>query len=91
MAAKTDHILQVMETMNEVKDDLREVRSTVERHDQNLIAIGFAVGDLSEDVREINEGPMYSVEQYLKRQVIRIGGGLGALIAIILMITGWKL
>ena len=90
MSAKQDQILTLMGMMNEVKDDVREVRSTVERHDQNLIAIGFAVGDLSEDVRDIKEGPMYSIEKYLQKQVIRVGG-IGGLLMLILALTGFQI
>ena len=90
MSAKQDQILTLMGMMNEVKDDVREVRSTVERHDQNLIAIGFAVGDLSEYVRDIKEGPMYSIEKYLHKQVIRVGG-IGGHLILILALTGFQI
>ena len=42
------------------------------------------------DVSAIKEGPMYSVEKYLQKQVIRFGG-IGGVLMLILALTGWSL
>jgi len=79
-----------MSTVNEVKDDLREVRS---HQDRQAIIIEEMQGNLlsvQNDVSAIKEGPMYSVEKYLQKQVIRFGG-IGGVLMLILALTGWSL
>jgi hypothetical protein len=90
MTAKQDQILTLMGMVNEVKDDVRQVHSTVEMQQQQLNTISFAVSDLTDDVRDIKDGPMYSIEKYLQKQVIKVGG-IGGLLMLILAITGFQI
>jgi hypothetical protein len=84
------HILSIMQTVNEVKDDLREVKSNQERQATRITELGQSMSTMHEDVTAIKEGPMYSVEKYLQRQVIRFGG-IGGLLMLLLALTGWSL
>ena len=90
MSAKQDQILTLMGMVNDVKDDVREVHSTVEMQQHQLNTIAFAVSDLTSDVKEIRDGPMYSIEKYLQRQVIKVGG-VGGLLMLILALTGFQI
>lgn len=86
----TDHLLTIMGTVNEVKDDLREVRSHQERTAIKINSMQTALETVQSDVEQIKDGPMYSVEKYLQKQVIRFGG-LGGLVMLLLALTGWSL
>ncbi len=48
------------------------------------------VTTMHDDVTAIKEGPMYSVEKYLQRQVVRYGG-IGGVIMLLLSLAGWSL
>ena len=80
----------IMGTVNEVKDELREVRSHQERTTTTIECMQNTIEGVQNDVSAIKDGPMYSIEKYLQRQVIRFGG-LGGFIMLFLAITGWSL
>ena len=86
----TNHLLTIMGTVNEVKDDLREVRSHQERSAIKMTSMQEAIETVQNDVNAIKDGPMYSVEKYLQKQVIRFGG-IGGLLMLLLALTGWSL
>jgi len=88
--ASTEHILSIMATVNEVKDDLREVRSHQDRQTIRMTDMGESLDAVKKDVSDMKAGPMYSVEKYLHKQVFRLGG-IGGVLMLLIALTGWSL
>ena len=71
-------VLLIVKIIDEVKDDVRDLKTSVERIEENQ-------NTMSEDITHLKNSPLYKVDEQIKKRLAQIGG-VGGLIIIILSI-----
>ena len=77
---KDEGIILVVGMIEEVKDDVRELKTSVERIEDSQTTI-------SNDIEILKESPLYMVDQHIKTRVKQLGGAGGVIMLIITVLT----
>ena len=83
--------LALMARMDNIRDDVTDIRlhvieahDTLERHEERLVRLEDITGStknilesISEDLKEIKTGPVYSLDRFIPKRVAQVTGGMG--------------
>ena len=75
-----ESVLLIVKIVDEVKDDVRDLKTSVERVEekQNI---------MSDDITHLKNSPLYMVDEQIKKRLGQIGGLGGLILIVIALIT----
>jgi len=77
-------ILTRVESVNDRVSDISNQIGVVAQHEERLNRVEAKVDAIHTDIKEIKNGPVYSLDQFITKKVAQMTGGMGA-VAIIIM------
>ena len=75
-----DSGLLIVKIVDEVKDDVRDLKTSVERVEEKQNTMG-------DDITHLKNSPLYMVDEQIKKRLGQVGGIGGLLLIIIALIT----
>jgi hypothetical protein len=79
-------ILTRVESVNDRVFDISSKIGVVAQHEERLNRVEEKVDAIHTDIKDIKNGPVYSLDQFITKKVAQMTGGMGA-VAILIMLA----
>ena len=87
MAIESDSTIAILTRIESINDRVSDIQNRLvgEKTLQRLEAVEQKTDVILNDIKEIKNGPVYSLDQFITKRVAQITGGFGGLVFLIIL------